>query len=123
MRRRRADGALPAHTGRAKRSAVARALHKFLSPSYVRDRAYWWLLRAALSLCIHRTPTKRVSRPPSPTLSRASPRCAGKPALPGRDFPLEGLTELHDRIMAEVPGISRIALDITSKPPATTEWE
>jgi GMP synthase (glutamine-hydrolysing) len=38
-------------------------------------------------------------------------------------LPLEGLTELHDRIMAEVPGISRIALDITSKPPATTEWE
>lgn len=39
MRRRRADGAVPAHTGRAKRSAVPRASHKFLSPSYVRDRA------------------------------------------------------------------------------------
>eukprot|EP00967_Tisochrysis_lutea_P075472 scaffold101737_cov29-Tisochrysis_lutea.AAC.1 len=48
---------------------------------------------------------------------------AGKPALPGHDLPLDGLKELHDRIMAEVSGISRIALDITSKPPATTEWE
>jgi len=47
----------------------------------------------------------------------------GKPALPGHDLPLDGLKELHDRIMAEVSGISRIALDITSKPPATTEWE
>jgi len=47
----------------------------------------------------------------------------GKPALPGRDLPLEMLVELQRRILAEVPGIARIALDITSKPPATTEWE
>jgi len=47
----------------------------------------------------------------------------GSPALPGRDIPFEALDELQSRILSQVPGIARVALDITSKPPATTEWE
>jgi len=48
----------------------------------------------------------------------------GVPALPGSDaLPLEALRELSTRILAEVPGIARVALDISPKPPATTEWE
>ena len=48
----------------------------------------------------------------------------GTPALPGSAaLPLEALAEIHARILAEVPGIARVALDITAKPPATTEWE
>eukprot|EP00964_Phaeocystis_antarctica_P105007 scaffold70094_cov65-Phaeocystis_antarctica.AAC.2 len=48
----------------------------------------------------------------------------GTPALPGSAaLPLEALAEIQSRILAEVPGIARVALDISPKPPATTEWE
>ncbi len=47
----------------------------------------------------------------------------GVPALPGRDIPLTVLDEMVTRILKEVPGISRVAYDLTSKPPGTTEWE
>jgi len=46
----------------------------------------------------------------------------GTPALPGRDIPLAALEEMRKGVLA-VPGIARIALDISPKPPATTEWE
>eukprot|EP00299_Pterocystis_sp_00344_P017518 c8773_g1_i1.p1 GENE.c8773_g1_i1~~c8773_g1_i1.p1 ORF type:complete len:632 (-),score=169.49 c8773_g1_i1:47-1909(-) len=47
----------------------------------------------------------------------------GRPACPGVDIPLDFVTEVTQRILAEVPGIDRVMFDLTSKPPATTEWE
>jgi GMP synthase (glutamine-hydrolysing) len=63
----------------------------------------------------------------------------GRPALPGETFPIEMLDEMRQTIITNVPGISRVLYDLTSKPPgidyipsktdlnfsflATTEWE
>lgn len=47
----------------------------------------------------------------------------GVPALPGKEMPETVLQEMVDRILTEVPGISRVCYDLTSKPPGTTEWE
>jgi GMP synthase (glutamine-hydrolysing) len=38
-------------------------------------------------------------------------------------LPYEFLETVSNRIINEVPGISRVAYDISSKPPATIEWE
>jgi GMP synthase (glutamine-hydrolysing) len=38
-------------------------------------------------------------------------------------LPHDVLERLSSRIIAEVPGVNRVALDITSKPPGTIEWE
>lgn len=46
----------------------------------------------------------------------------GRIALPGVDFPEDVLLRIVDEIMS-VPGIARVLYDLTSKPPATTEWE
>jgi GMP synthase (glutamine-hydrolysing) len=43
--------------------------------------------------------------------------------LPGRDLPEAFLEKITERILSEVPAISQVFLDITNKPPATTEWE
>ncbi|HQQ67727.1 MAG TPA: glutamine-hydrolyzing GMP synthase [Candidatus Cloacimonadota bacterium] len=39
------------------------------------------------------------------------------------EFPFEFLTHVSGRICNEVKGISRVVYDISSKPPATIEWE
>jgi GMP synthase (glutamine-hydrolysing) len=38
-------------------------------------------------------------------------------------LPYDFLDRVSRRIINEVPGISRVTYDISSKPPATIEWE
>ena len=47
----------------------------------------------------------------------------GQPAVPGVDISKDLLDKLIKDILEKVPGISRVLYDLTSKPPATTEWE
>jgi GMP synthase (glutamine-hydrolysing) len=41
----------------------------------------------------------------------------GRPAVPGETFPLDMLDDMCQTIQSNVPGISRILYDLTSKPP------
>jgi GMP synthase (glutamine-hydrolysing) len=38
-------------------------------------------------------------------------------------FPHEVLARISTRVINQVPGINRVVYDISSKPPATIEWE
>ncbi len=38
-------------------------------------------------------------------------------------LPYELLAEVSNRILNEVPGINRVLYDISTKPPASIEWE
>ena len=47
----------------------------------------------------------------------------GVPAIPNKDIPMLALNQMIKRILKQVSGIARVAYDLTSKPPGTTEWE
>ncbi len=43
--------------------------------------------------------------------------------IPGRDVAEQFIHDTAGRLLREVPGISQVFLELTNKPPATTEWE
>lgn len=55
---------------------------------------------------------------PSHSMTRAPLHSARFPTMP-----LRALQEMVQQILAQVPDIGRVCFDLTSKPPATTEWE
>ena len=46
-----------------------------------------------------------------------------QPMIPGINIPIEFIQTTTERILKEVPKISQVLIDLTPKPPATTEWE
>lgn len=47
----------------------------------------------------------------------------GLPAVPGRDMPHGAFEEMAQRVRDLVPNVARVCIDLTAKPPATTEWQ
>ncbi|HUV07286.1 MAG TPA: GMP synthase (glutamine-hydrolyzing), partial [Spirochaetia bacterium] len=47
----------------------------------------------------------------------------GRPALIGREIPLETIEGLVEKIESRFREVDLILYDVTGKPPATVEWE
>eukprot|EP01117_Protostelium_nocturnum_P008800 TRINITY_DN3153_c0_g2_i1.p1 TRINITY_DN3153_c0_g2~~TRINITY_DN3153_c0_g2_i1.p1 ORF type:complete len:659 (+),score=143.73 TRINITY_DN3153_c0_g2_i1:193-2169(+) len=47
----------------------------------------------------------------------------GVVAQPGKEMPLDCLSQMVEEILSSDPSISKVAYDLTCKPPGTTEWE
>ncbi|KII68132.1 GMP synthase [glutamine-hydrolyzing] [Thelohanellus kitauei] len=47
----------------------------------------------------------------------------GVPAIPGREIREQAIIRIKDELLHQLPSISRVLYDLTSKPPSTTEWE
>ena len=41
----------------------------------------------------------------------------------GDSLPYDVIERISTRLINEVPGVNRVAYDVTSKPPGTIEWE